>query len=57
MPDVIVEKSSGSGNVLLGFILGGVLVAVALVGFFMWDNFKSHGGQGPAPVHISVKPK
>lgn len=57
MPDVIVEKSSGSGNVLLGFILGGVPVAVALVSFFMWDNFKSHGGQGSAPVHITVKPK
>jgi hypothetical protein len=57
MPDIIVEKNSGAGNTVLGFILGGVMVAVAIVGFFMWDNFKSHGGQSPAAVHVTVKPK
>ena len=35
--------SGGSGNVLLSFLLGGVMVAVAVVGFFMWDNYKSGG--------------
>ncbi len=54
---MIVETKTGggSGNVLLSFILGGVLVVVAIVGFFMWDNYKS-GGAHPAPgVHITVK--
>lgn len=43
----IIEKDGGGGggggNVLLGFILGAVLLAVGIVGFFMWDNYKSGG--------------
>jgi hypothetical protein len=50
----IIEKDSGGsgggGNVLLGLILGAVLVAVGIVGFFMWDNYKSGG----APKAIVV---
>ena len=40
----------------MGFLLGAVMIAVAVVGFLMWDNYKS-GGQGPsAPaVHVTVK--
>jgi hypothetical protein len=47
---------NGGGNTVMGFLLGAVLIAVAIVGFFMWDNYKS-GGQGPsAPnVHVTVK--
>jgi len=50
-------NGSGSGNVLTGFLLGAVLVVVAIVAFFMWDNFKSHQGaaSSPAPVHVTVK--
>ncbi len=52
---VEIETSGGSGNVLIGFLLGAVLVAVAIVGFFMWDNYKSHAG-APAPAAtITVK--
>jgi len=54
---MIIETKSGGGsaNVLLSFLLGGVLVAVAIVGFFMWDNYKS-GSIHPAPgVQITVK--
>jgi len=54
---MIVENSGGGGgNVFLGFLLGGVMVAVAIVGFFMWDNYKSHtGGQPVAQVTLNVK--
>ena len=45
---VIINKdgssSSGSGGyTFLGLILGAVLAVVAVVGFFMWDNYKSGG--------------
>ena len=56
---MIVENSGGGGggNTLLGFLLGGVLVVVAIVGFFMWDNYKSHtGGAAPGPsITLNVK--
>jgi hypothetical protein len=42
----IIEKDSGGGgggNAVMGFILGAVLIVVAIVGFFMWDNYKSGG--------------
>lgn len=52
----VENNDSGSGNVLIGFLLGGVLIAVAVVGFFMWDNYKSHTGGGSAPTAtITVK--
>ena len=49
----IIEKdggNSGGGSVLLAFILGAVVLAVAAVGFFMWDGYKSGG----APKSITV---
>ena len=52
---IVETKTGGGGNVLLSFILGAVLVVVAIVGFFMWDNYKS-GGVHPAPgVQVTVK--
>jgi hypothetical protein len=41
----IIEKDGGGGggNAVLGFVLGAVLIVVAIVGFFMWDNYKSGG--------------
>jgi hypothetical protein len=56
---MIIENSGGGGgggNTFLGFLLGGVLVAVAIVGFFMWDNYKSHTG-GAQPSHITLNIK
>ena len=47
---IVETKSGGGGNVLLAFLLGAVLVAVAVIGFFMWDNYKSGG----APKTITV---
>ncbi len=56
---VEIETNGGGGNAFLAFVLGAVLVAVAVVGFFMWDNFKSHQGapSAPAPFHVTVKGK
>ena len=42
----IIEKEGnggGGGSAVIGFILGAVLLAVGIVGFFMWDNYKSGG--------------
>ena len=56
--EVINTGGSGGGKVIMAFILGAVLLAVAVVAFFMWDNFKSGGAHSaPAAVHVTVKPK
>ncbi len=52
---VIIEKDGGGGgssggSAVMGFILGAVLLAVGVVGFLMWDNYKSGG----APKAIVV---
>jgi len=48
----IIEKdgNGGGGNAFLGFILGAVLLVAGVVGFLMWDNYKSGG----APKAIVV---
>jgi len=51
---VEVDSSGGGGNALIGFLLGAVLVAVAIVGFFMWDNYKSHTGGGAPAATVTV---
>jgi hypothetical protein len=52
----MADDNSGGANTLLGFLLGAVLVAVGIVGFFMWDNYKSHTGGGSTPTAtITVK--
>jgi hypothetical protein len=43
---------NGGGNTFLGFLLGGILVVAAVIGFFMWDNYKSHTGGGAAPAAV-----
>ena len=55
---VEINPENGGSNTFIGFLLGGVLVAVAVVAFFMWDNFKSHQGAPSAPaaaIHLTVK--
>jgi hypothetical protein len=50
---VIINKDGGGGSggyTLLGLILGAVMLAVGVVGFLMWDNYKSGG----APKAIVV---
>jgi hypothetical protein len=53
----IIEKDSGGGggNAVIGFILGAVLIVVGIVGFLMWDNYKSGGA--PKAVVISGQNK
>ena len=52
---VEIETNGGGGNAFLAFILGAVLVAVAIVGFFMWDNYKSGSHAPSAPIRITIK--
>jgi hypothetical protein len=54
--EIVKEGSNGGGNVVIGFILGVVMLAVAVVSFFMWDNYKSGGARSvPVAVHVIVK--
>ena len=53
MATIIVKDGGGGGgggNAIIGFILGAVMLAVGVVGFLMWDNYKSGG----APKAIVV---
>ena len=55
---VIIEKDSGGGGGgmgIMGFIFGAVMLAVAVVGFLMWDNYKSGGA--PKAVIVTGQPK
>ena len=55
---VIIEKDgggSGGGKAILGFILGAVMLAVGVVGFLMWVNYKSGGA--PKAVIVSGQAK
>jgi len=63
MPTEIINTGGsgggGGGNVVLGVVLGAVMLAVAVVAVFMWDNFKSGGGapSTPSTIHVTVKSK
>jgi hypothetical protein len=57
---VIIEKDGGgngggAGMGIMGFILGAVMLAVAVVGFLMWDNYKSGGA--PKAVVVTGQAK
>jgi hypothetical protein len=56
---VIIDKDSGGGSGagmgIMGFILGAVMLAVAVVGFLMWDNYKSGGA--PKAVIVTGQSK
>jgi hypothetical protein len=56
MATEIETSGDGGGNVVLSFILGAVLIAVGVIGFFMWDNYKSHTGGTPAAI-VKVEKK
>ena len=53
----IIEKdgSGGGGNAVIGFIMGAVLIVAGIVGFIMWDNYKSGGA--PKAVIITGQSK
>jgi hypothetical protein len=55
MATIIEKDSGGGGNAVIGFILGAVLIVVGIVGFLMWDNYKSGGA--PKAVVISGQNK
>jgi hypothetical protein len=56
---VIINKDGNGGgsggSTFLGIILGAVLVVVAVIGFFMWDNYKSGGA--PKAIVITGQAK
>jgi len=56
---LIIEKDGGGGGGggmgIMGFILGAVMLAVAVVGFLMWDNYKSGGA--PKAVIVTGQTK
>jgi hypothetical protein len=53
---VVIEKEGGGGGMgIMGFILGAVMLAVAVVGFFMWDSYKSGGA--PKAVVVTGQAK
>lgn len=54
---VIINKDGGSsaGSAVLGFILGAVMLVAGVIGFFMWDNYKSHAGAPAATVTVQKK--
>jgi len=49
---VIINKDGGGGggSAVLGFILGAVMLVAGIIGFFMWDNYKSGG----APKSVTI---
>ena len=51
----MADDNSGGANTFIGFLLGAVLVAVGIVGFFMWDNYKSGGA--PKAVVVTGQTK
>ena len=52
------DSGGGAGKVVMAFILGAVLLAVAVLAFFMWDNFKSSGAPAvPSAIHVTTKGK
>ena len=56
---VIIDKGSdnsggGGGTAFLSFIVGGLVLAAAIVGFFMWDNYKSGGNAPKADITITA---
>ncbi len=56
---VIINKGDNGGGsggyTFLGVILGAVLLAVCVVGFLMWDNYKSGGA--PKAIIITGQSK
>jgi hypothetical protein len=54
---MIIENSGGGngGSVFLAFLIGAVMVGVAIVGFFMWDNYKSGGHPAAPAINVTVK--
>ena len=52
------DTSSGNGGTaFLSFLVGALLVGVGVVGFFMWDNYKSHTGGGAAAPSATITVK
>jgi hypothetical protein len=51
----MADGSSGGGNTFLGFIVGGLLVVVAVFGLFMFSGGHFGGGAPAAKFDVNVK--
>lgn len=50
------ETSSGNGGTaFLSFLVGALLVGVGIIGFFMWDHYKSGAAAPKAPITLNIK--
>ena len=48
-------NSGNGGTTFLSFLVGALLVGVGIVGFFMWDSYKS-GAAAPKPgITLNIK--
>ena len=53
MADTIIEKDGGGGGTtMLAFIVGAVLVAIGVIGFFMYNG--SHGGPAKPAASLNI---
>lgn len=52
----MATDTSSGGNTFLGFMVGGLLVVVAVLGFFMFTGGHFSLQNGPPSVNLTVKP-
>ncbi|HWD49306.1 MAG TPA: hypothetical protein VG309_05230 [Rhizomicrobium sp.] len=50
----MADGSSGGGNTFLGFMVGGLLVIVAVLGFFMYSGHMGGSGTPTAKLDVNV---
>jgi hypothetical protein len=48
------DSGGGGATPFLAFLVGGLIVAVVVLGFFMYNG---HGGSSSVPSHISMNIK
>ena len=51
------DTSNGGGNTFLAFVVGALLIVVAVVGFFMFTGGRLSLNNNPAPsINLNVHP-
>ena len=56
MSDLSVEKSGhGNGNALLTLLVVAALLAIGLLGFFMWERANSGGNAAPFLAAVEAR--
>ena len=47
--------TDNSGRTILSFLAGALLIGVAIVGFFMWDSYKSDTTASKPGITLNIK--